>query len=93
MRALPDRVAFASFSTELGEVKTCLNAYQRMKLEIQAGAIRNDTHPDKKLAPKKPVPWIFGVVLLVSVNQQWPLVTRYGRRTVGKICADSVARS
>lgn len=26
MRALPDRVALTSFSAELGEVNTCLNA-------------------------------------------------------------------
>jgi len=29
MRAFPDRVAFASFSTELGEVNICLYAYKR----------------------------------------------------------------
>jgi hypothetical protein len=29
MRALPDRVALTSFSTELGEVNTCLNALSR----------------------------------------------------------------
>jgi hypothetical protein len=28
IRALPDRVAFGSFSTELGDVKICLNACQ-----------------------------------------------------------------
>lgn len=28
MRAFPDRVAFASFSTELGDVNICLNAYE-----------------------------------------------------------------
>jgi len=27
MRALPERVAFGSLSTELGDVKICLNAY------------------------------------------------------------------
>ena len=29
IRAFPERVAFASLSTELGEVKMCLNAWQR----------------------------------------------------------------
>lgn len=28
MRALPDRVALISFSTELGEVNICLNAFE-----------------------------------------------------------------
>jgi hypothetical protein len=34
MRALPERVAFGSFSTELGEVKICLYASKAISVVI-----------------------------------------------------------
>jgi hypothetical protein len=32
MRAFPDLVAFTSFSTELGDVKMCLKAYNEISM-------------------------------------------------------------
>jgi hypothetical protein len=60
MRALPDRVALASFSTELGEVNICLNACER-KLVGQVSDYRN-THPNKDLVSEKPIPRVIRIV-------------------------------
>jgi hypothetical protein len=47
IRALPDLVAFTSFSTELGEVKICLKAWGNVvnkKREIDAYEPKQEVH-------------------------------------------------
>jgi hypothetical protein len=70
IRALPDFVALFSLSTELGDVKICLNAWvltlksaTLTKMDDGCGA-----YPYKKFAPEKAVPGVISVVFLVSIQ-------------------------
>ena len=49
MRAFPDRVALGSWSTELGEVKTCLKAYSCGEQNIAQTTVKGLTDTSKPL--------------------------------------------
>jgi hypothetical protein len=76
MRALPDLVALTSFSTELGEVNICLNAWEYEVNNTLAGKrVWAITHPNQKTVSEQAVPRVLWIILLVLVQQQWPLIT------------------
>lgn len=87
MRALPERVALTSLSTELGEVKMCLNA-------CDSGSVTQTTtvgmtYRDKDWASKEATPWVFAVVFLICVDKHRPLITADCQLTTDKFLADS----
>jgi hypothetical protein len=92
MRAFPDRVAFASFSTELGEVNICLYAYKR-RSQYNKQLITETTHPNENLILEKPTPGVIRIVLLVRVYQHWPLIARDCQFAAGKFLSYSASES
>lgn len=76
MRALPDRVALGSFSTELGDVNMCLYALEK-SVSTGIGYKSSDTHRDEKRAPEKTIPRIFGIIYISVIKKYRPLVSGY----------------
>ena len=76
MRALPDRVAFGSFSTELGDVKMCLKAYWTIVEPTDYLIETEETYKDKDGTPKEAIPRIVGVIVIAIIQEKWPLVAR-----------------
>lgn len=77
-RALPDLVAFTSFSTELGEVKMCLNACPlRINLYISCGEV-GAAHPNEKLASEEAIPRVFRIICFL-IDKHWPLIAMDSR--------------
>jgi hypothetical protein len=72
-RAFPARVAFGSFSTELGDVKTCLYAWATTINDLKLGIIRS--HHDEKRTPKKTLPRVFGIIVVSMVKEHRPLIS------------------
>ena len=72
-RALPDLVALTSFSTELDEMKMCLNTCPlRINLCISCEEI-DTAHPNKKLASEEAIPRVFGIIFSL-IDKHWPLI-------------------
>ena len=44
------------------------------------------THPNEKLASEEAIPRVFRVVLLVRVDQHWPLIATNNQFPTGKLC-------
>ena len=83
-QALPDLVAFTSFSTELGEVKMCLNACP-LRINLYTSHEGMDTaHPNKKLASKEATPRVFGIVFML-IEEHWPLITMDSHLATNKL--------
>jgi hypothetical protein len=90
MRALPDLVALTSFSTELGEVNICLNACEYEVSSTLAGKrVGVVTHPNQKTVSEEAVPRVLQIILLVLVQQQWPLITGDSQFTTSKPLPDA----
>jgi hypothetical protein len=85
MRALPDRVALGSFSTELGDVKICLYAWT---LSEVIEPYPNRTHKNKNIAPKQTVPGIFRIIMAIAIEKYWPMVSRYSHFATAKLLLD-----
>ena len=76
MHALPDQVAFGSFSTELGDIKMCLKAYWTI-IEPTGYLIEmEETYEDKDGTPKGAILQIIGIIVIAIIQEKWPLVTR-----------------
>jgi hypothetical protein len=74
MRTLPDLVALGlSSSTELGEVKTCLNAYvAQSHLPICIRVKRSYQY--EEVIAQESVPGVLGIKLLISIEKDRPLI-------------------
>ena len=44
------------------------------------------THPNEKLASEEAIPRVFGVVLLVRIDQHRPLIATNNQFPTGKLC-------
>ena len=90
MRALPDLVALTSFSTELGDVNICLNACEYEVNGTPAGKkVWAVTHPNQKTVSEEAVPRVLRIILLVFVQQQWPLITADSQFAASKPLPDA----
>ena len=88
MRALPDLVAFgSSSSTELGEVKTCLNPcidFQGRNIILLKSA-----YCDKELTPKESIPGVLSIICEICIKEEGPLITSHEHLTTLKLFPDS----
>ena len=84
-RALPDLVALTSFSTELGEVKMCLNACP-LRINLYISCEEMDTaHPNEKLASEEAIPRVFGIIFFL-IDKHWPLIAMDSHLTTDELC-------
>ena len=72
-RALPERVAFGSLSTELGDVKMCLNAYERVI--AKASEYQSRAYHNKEGTAEQTVPRILRIVVIAMVQEYRPLIS------------------
>jgi len=84
-RALPDLVALTSFSTELGEVKMCLNACP-LRINLCISCEEMDTaHPNEKLASEEAIPRVFGITFFL-IDKHWPLIAMDSHLATDELC-------
>lgn len=76
IRALPDRVALGSLSTELGDVKICLKACTfGVSHMITKSEFREIAHFNQQGAAKKTLPRIFVVIHVIFIKENGPVVS------------------
>jgi hypothetical protein len=73
IRALPERVALGSRSTELGEVNTYLKACCASTTDENEGI--GPTYANKNVASQKTIPWILRIVAVTSIKEDRPLIS------------------
>lgn len=72
-RALPERVAFGSLSTELGDVKICLNACERIIMNILEYQCK--TYHNKEGTAEQTIPRILRIIVIAMVEEYGPLIS------------------
>jgi hypothetical protein len=78
IRALPERVAFGSLPTELGDVKICLKAsFCLVSKYGYAKWMRQITHGYNECTSKQPPPGILWVIRIVLIEEKRPLIAWY----------------
>ncbi len=92
MRAFPDLVALASLSTELGDVKICLNVLMMMIVSVRACPIflkKMPTHLDQNQTTQQSFPRVIVVIVIFGVQEQRPLIAGNGEFTCVELMLDS----
>ena len=86
--AFPDRVAFGSSSTELGEVNIFLKPYQR-RLNSGDQKSREIAYLDEQLVSEETFPGVLRIVGLVLVDKDGPVRPSYREFLVLQLLSDT----